>query len=105
MKSEKLLNNWQFMLNRPGWQKFEGETVTLPHCQALKRVMKSRSNIAPFSIGGYKDSLFFKQDGMPKVSDNYEGMLNGLVKKYNKQNKEPLPNITPHILRHTFCTR
>ncbi len=67
--------------------------------------MKSRSNIAPFSIGGYKDSLFFKQDGMPKVSDNYEGMLNGLVKKYNKQNKEPLPNITPHILRHTFCTR
>ena len=31
MKSEKLLNNWQFMLNRPGWQKFEGETVTLPH--------------------------------------------------------------------------
>ena len=73
--------------------------------QALKRVMKSRSNAAPFSVGGYKDFLFLKQDGMPKVSANYEGMLKGLVKKYNKQNKEPLPNITPHILRHTFCTR
>ena len=73
--------------------------------QALKRVMKSRSNAAPFSIDGYKDFLFLKQDGMPKVAANYEGMLKGLVKKYNKQNKEPLPNITPHILRHTFCTR
>lgn len=73
--------------------------------QALKRVIKSRSNAAPFSVGGYKDFLFLKQDSMPKVAANYEGMLKWLVKKYNKQNKEPLPNITPHILRHTFCTR
>lgn len=42
---------------------------------------------------------------MPKVAANYESMLKGLVKKYNKQNKEQLPNITPYILRHTFCTR
>lgn len=73
--------------------------------QALKRVMKSRSNAVPFSVDGYKDFLFLKQDGTPKVAANYESMLKGLVKKYNKQNKEPLPNITPHILRHTFCTR
>ena len=31
MKSEKLLNNWRFMLNRAGWQRFEGEEVALPH--------------------------------------------------------------------------
>lgn len=31
MKSEKLLNNWEFMLNRPSWQRFEGEPVALPH--------------------------------------------------------------------------
>ncbi len=73
--------------------------------QALKRVLKNRGNAAPFSVEGYKNFLFLKNDGMPKVSANYDSMLKGLVKKYNKQNKEQLPNITPHILRHTFCTR
>ena len=32
-------------------------------------------------------------------------MIRNLFKKYNKQHKEPLPNITPHSFRHTFCTR
>src|SRR5690625_6555481 len=31
-------------------------------------------------------------------------MLKNLVKKYNKYNEDKLPHITPHILRHTFCT-
>ena len=31
MRSEKLLDNWKFMLNRAGWQRFDGEDVALPH--------------------------------------------------------------------------
>ena len=27
------------------------------------------------------------------------------ITKYNEQNQEWLPNITSHILKHTFCTR
>ena len=33
------------------------------------------------------------------------GMFRGLVKKYNKYHEEALPKVmTPHTLRHTFCT-
>lgn len=35
----------------------------------------------------------------------YTSTFGNLVKKYNKSHEEQLPNITPHILRHTFCTR
>ena len=31
MRSEKLLNNWKFMLNRADWQAFDGEDIALPH--------------------------------------------------------------------------
>ena len=37
---------------------------------------------------------------------NYDAMFKGLAKKFNKCHKEPLPPVmTPHTMRHTFCTR
>lgn len=36
---------------------------------------------------------------------NYTYALRGIVKKYNKNHEEQLPNITPHILRHIFCMK
>lgn len=39
------------------------------------------------------------------MAGNYEGMFRGLVRKYSKTDREPLPEVmTPHTLRHTFCT-
>lgn len=75
--------------------------------EALKRAVKNRGKAAAVNIDGYKNFLFLNQSGYPKVASSYESMFKGLVKKYNKQHKEDeaLPNITPHTLRHTFCTR
>ena len=28
-----------------------------------------------------------------------------MVRTYNKHHEIPLPHITPHMLRHTFCTK
>ena len=76
-----------------------------PVYQALKRVVKNRGKKTTIMIGGYTNFLFLKRDGTPKVGMDYNNMIRNLLKKYNKQHKEPLPNITPHSLRHTFCTR
>lgn len=74
-------------------------------CQAFKRALKERGKAEPITIDGYTDFLFLNQNGLPKVAANYETMLKGLVKKYNKSHETALPHITPHTLRHTFCTR
>lgn len=72
--------------------------------QALKRIVKSRGKAEPIVIDGYRDFLFLNNDGLPKVACNYESMVRGLVKKYNKCHEAALPNVTPHTFRHTFCT-
>ena len=48
--------------------------------------------------------MFLNREGLPKVAGNYEGMVKGLIKKYNKTHEDKLPNVTPHTFRHTFCT-
>ena len=74
--------------------------------QAFQRVMKKRPKAEPFVIDGRGNFLFVNQKGKPKVAIDYNMLFVRMVKKYNKHHKDnPLPHITPHTLRHTFCTR
>ena len=74
--------------------------------QAFQRVMKKRPKAEPFVIDGRSNFLFVNHKGKPKVAIDYNALFVRMVKKYNKHHKDnPLPHITPHTLRHTFCTR
>ncbi|RJW10615.1 site-specific integrase, partial [Lachnospiraceae bacterium AM25-40] len=74
--------------------------------QAFQRVMKKRPKAEPFVIDGRGNFLFVNHKGKPKVAIDYNMLVVRMVKKYNKYHKDnPLPHITPHTLRHTFCTR
>ena len=74
--------------------------------QAFQRVMKKRPKAEPFVIDGRGNFLFVNHKGKPKVAIDYTMLFVRMVKKYNKNHKDnPLPHITPHTLRHTFCTR
>ena len=73
--------------------------------EALVRVLASQTNTNPTVIDGYSNFLFLKRDGWPKTATSYDNMFRGLAKKYNKCHEEALPKVmTPHTLRHTFCT-
>ncbi len=74
---------------------------TIELIRHFKRAIKNRPKDAQFMVDGYSRFLFLNQAGLPKVAGNYESMLRGLVKKYNKTHDEPLPHITPHTFRHT----
>ena len=73
--------------------------------QAFQRVMKNRPKPQPIVIDGLADFLFLNQKGCPKVAIDYNTLFNRLVSKYNKCHETALPHITPHTLRHTFCTK
>ena len=66
----------------------------------------SYTHLEPFVIDGRSNFLFVNHKGKPKVAIDYNALFVRMIKKYNKHHKDnPLPHITPHTLRHTFCTR
>ena len=40
------------------------------------------------TVDGYTGFLFLNRNGLPKTSGNYENMVRGLIKKYNKTHSE-----------------
>ncbi|WP_059027054.1 tyrosine-type recombinase/integrase, partial [Clostridioides difficile] len=73
--------------------------------QAFERVMAERKKSQPITIDGYGGFLFLNGKGYPMINAYYTATFSNLTKKYNKYHEDSLPKITPHILRHTFCTR
>ena len=55
-------------------------------------------------IDGYTGFLYIDKDGYPLVAMHWEQRFNHMVKRYNEIYKLQLPNITPHICRHTYCS-
>lgn len=48
--------------------------------------------------------LFTDKDGMPLVAMHWEHRFNHMVKRYNDIFRVQMPNITPHVCRHTYCS-
>lgn len=71
----------------------------------FQRVIKNRVKQKQIVIDGYSDFVFISNSGFPKDWTNYDNLFPRIVKKYNSTHIEQLPNITPHVCRHTFCTR
>ena len=72
--------------------------------KALKDIIQNRENVQPVTIDGYTDFVFLNKKGLPMYGSAYSTDFGKMVKKYNKHHKEQLPKISPHTLRHTFCT-
>ena len=55
-------------------------------------------------IDGHTGFLFLDKDWKPKVAMHLEHVIKRIVDRYNDAHEDKLPSITPHVLRHTFCT-
>ena len=55
-------------------------------------------------IEGYTGFLFYDKNDMPLVAMHWQHRFNHMVHRYNEIYRVQMPNITPHICRHTYCS-
>lgn len=53
----------------------------------------------------YEGFLFLDKDDKPEVALHWEKYFEWALKKYNRIYKVQMPKITPHVCRHTFCSK
>lgn len=67
-------------------------------------IQKRKTSKVQIIVDGQSQFLFLDKEGKPKVAMHLENYMRLMQKKYVELNGKNLPNITPHVLRHTFCT-
>ena len=73
--------------------------------QMFKAIIEDRPTDLPeIMVQGYAGFLFRDKNGMPEVAMHWEHRFNHAVKRYNDIFKVQMPNITPHVCRHTYCS-
>ena len=74
--------------------------------EAFKRIIHERKSpkVEPM-IDGYTGFLFLDKNNMPMVALHWDKYFEHMVNKYNKTYRLQMPKITPHVCRHTYCSK
>lgn len=79
--------------------------LTNKACLAFQRVIENRPHPKVEKVvDGYGGFLFLDKDGNPKVGMHLQNYMRQMQKKLVGQYGKIMPSVTPHVLRHTFCT-
>ena len=76
------------------------ETAYITLCNVIQK--RARPKIE-MMVDGYSGFLFLDIEGKPKVAMHIQNYLRR-VQKFIESTNPLFPKVTPHVLRHTFCT-
>ena len=75
----------------------------------LLRYLKETTYFDAYKFGtvldGYSGFVIHTRTGLPVLTSRVNEYLKKVVKKYNEEHEDKLPNVTCHTCRRTFCTR
>lgn len=71
----------------------------------FKKIIENRKppKIEPM-VDGVVGFLYFDQNGSIVYSLHWSHYFKRIWTKYNNIYREPMPKVTPHVCRHTFCS-
>ena len=75
-------------------------------CDAFRNLIANR--VKPEKepeVDGFKGFICLDKDGRPMVAMHWEKYFQHICQKYNSIYKVQMPKVTPHVCRHTFCSR
>lgn len=73
---------------------------------AFRRVLEKRKKPkAEPILDGYSGFLFLDKNEMPMVALHWENYFKSIRNKYNKIYRLQIPKVTPHVCRHTYCSK
>ena len=80
--------------------------MTQEVAECFKRIIKERKNpkVEPI-VDGYSGFLFVDDKNRPFVAWHWEKKFQRICDKYNSIYRVQIPRVTPHVCRHTFCSR
>lgn len=74
--------------------------------ECFARILQNRPKLKKEPmIGGKTGFLYFDKNDMPMVALHWEKYFQHIRDKYNKIYKIQMPCVTPHVCRHTFCSK
>lgn len=80
--------------------------MTPPVRLSAKNLILKRSAIQKdVMIAGYVGFLSVTRNGRPRTHSEYADAVRLLMERYNEASDTKIDRCTPHVLRHTFCTR
>lgn len=72
-------------------------------CNCIKDELKHREANEQI-IDGYTGFIFLSKRGNPCSKQTWDARFRKITDTYNATHKVQMPNVTPHICRHTFCS-
>ncbi len=97
----------QYMIEEP---KTESGIREIPMSEEVEKAFRTivdrrkKPKIEPI-IDGYSGFLYLDKNNMPMVALHWEKYFQHILEKYNVIYKVQMPKVTPHVCRHTFCSK
>lgn len=97
----------QYMIEEP---KTESGIREIPMSEEVEEVFRTiidrrkKPKIEPI-IDGYSGFLYLNKNNMPMVAFHWKKYFQHILEKYNGIYKVQMPKVTPHVCRHTFCSK